>query len=111
MIVYSNTLKRKDKRKKTVTLREALAKALENLPEKKRRQWSRKLCLVPTFLFAGILKKERDSLKVIIPIGKSLSFFVRLDCYELWLEKYSRFLAKLCDALLSKRAYSFLCNG
>ena len=107
MLPYSNTLKRKDKRKKTVTLREALVEALEGLPKKKRRQWSRELCLVPTFLFAGILKKERDSLKVIIPIGKSLSFFVRLDCYELWLEEYRRFLIKVCNALLSKRAYKF----
>jgi len=107
MLPYSNTLKRKDKRKKTVTLREALVEALEDLPKKKRRQWCRELCLIPTFLFAGILKKEKDSLKVIIPRGKSLSFFVKLDCFDLWLEKYSRFLAKVCNVLLSKRAYKF----
>ena len=107
MLPYSNTFKRKDKREKTVTLREALAKALENLPKKKRRQWSRELCLVPTFLFAGILKKERDSLKVIIPIGKSLSFFVRLDFLNQWQKEYSFFLAKICNLLLSKISYKF----
>ena len=106
MLPYSNTLKRKNKRKKTVTLREALAKALENLPKKKKRQWCKELCLVPTFLFAGILKKEKDSLKVIIPIGKSLSFFVKLDI-NLWWREYTRSLAKVCDLLLSKRTYKF----
>jgi len=107
MLPYSNTFKRKNKREKTVTLREALAKALENLPKKKRRQWSKELCLVPTFLFAGILKKEKDSLKVIIPIGKSLSFFVKLDCVNLWLSEYTRFLAKVCNLLLSKISDKF----
>ena len=107
MLPYSNTLKRKGRRKKAVTLREALAKALESLPKKKKKQWCKELCLIPTFLFAGILKKERDSLKVIIPIGKSLSFFVKLDCVNLWLSEYTRFLAKACNVLLSKRAYKF----
>ena len=107
MLPYSNSLKRKGKRKKTVTLREALVEALENLPKKKRRQWSRELCLVPTFLFAGILKKEKDSLKVIIPIGKCLSFFVKLDCVNLWLSEYTQFLAKVCNVLLSKGTYKF----
>ena len=107
MLPYSNSLKRKGKRKKTVTLREALVEALENLPKKKRRQWSKELCLVPTFLFAGILKKEKDSLKVIIPIGKSLSFFVKLDCVNLWLSEYTRFLAKVCNLLLSKISDKF----
>jgi len=106
MLPYSNTFKRKDKREKTVTLREALAKALENLPKKKKRQWCKELCLVPTFLFAGILKKEKDSLKVIIPIGKSLSFFVKLDI-NLWWREYTRSLAKVCNLLLSKRTHNF----
>ena len=107
MIFYGDSLKRRNRTSKTVTLGEALAKALEDLPKRKRRQWCRKLCLVPTFLFAGTLKEEKDSLKIIIPIGESLSFFVRLGCYNLWFSEYSSFLARVCNALLFERAYKF----
>lgn len=101
----------KNRRMKSVTkerISDALAEVMQTLPKKKNNWLRKKLALIPSFLLAGNIEKAEDRVKLTIPLGKSMTFYAKVDDFPVWLDSYTVFLTQLSDLFLPGDARDYV---
>ena len=96
-----------NKSNKKQLISKALEEIIPKLSEREKQSLKSKLKYVPT-LFLGLIERDKNKIRLSIPIGRALSFFVKLDSHKSWFKEYASFLTKICDYFLPKEARGYV---